>query len=391
MNFLKYIKEYYVEIILTIFVFSNLYTHFLPTYLYYISIFYLIYIQTKLNCHQNKHRGNLSIALVMTIIISSLINSSITGRVFLISMIFVVSLMLSSFQYFKFKVRFLHICFWGFAFTSILNFFAHLAGINYRLLVYEGITYTNDFSGFTWHPMWLSAASGIGTIFIVHLFINSWEKSKSFKSFLYLPLILCSVYTTIQGASRSALACSLVASFFLIYISRIPARKRKQIYTAIVLLGIASFSFLMNNSERMQQKQRVQNETGVTSRDALWEDRIEEFASSPLWGIGFSASGVGENKKVGRVETGSGWLTVLAQTGIIGFILVVMLIKKAFIPIKLAQTNKNITLIYALFIYMCLHTSFEAYLFQGGWYLCFIFWLVVGVLDDYRIYYKNNM
>lgn len=390
MSILKIIKEYKLEILLTIFLFSNLYTHFLPGFLYYISLFSCLFIAFKYKSHLNAKRGGLTIALILIILFSSLINSSITGRIVLISIIFLATQAFSSYKYYLFKTHFLETCLYGFAFTSIINFYAHSVGINYRLQAYENIDFTLDFSGFTWHPMWLSAACGIGTIYFTYLLVHFWKNKKLYPSLCMLPMILISIFTTIQGASRSALACSLLASMLLVFIMTPNIKKLFSIAFIILLLGIVSYSYLAKNSVRMIQKQTVQEQTGVTSRDALWHNRMTEFSSSPLYGIGFSASGVGDNKKVGRVETGSGWLTVLAQTGILGLILVLLLIKRAFIPLKILRKNNKIALYFALFIYMCLHTTFEAYLFQGGWYLCFIFWLTTGILDDSRIYYSSN-
>ena len=130
----------------------------------------------------------------------------------------------------------------------------------------------------------------------------------------------------------------------------------------------------------------LRDDRGTTSRTRLWNDRVEEFESSPIWGVGFGVAGIGDDAKVGRVETGSGWLTVLSQTGIIGFILVLLSVKKAFLPLSVLREDDKLTLFSIVLFYFCIHSLFEAYMFQAGWYLCLIFWMLVSVLDDSKEY-----
>ena len=52
------------------------------------------------------------------------------------------------------------------------------------------------------------------------------------------------------------------------------------------------------------------------------------------------------------------------------------------------RNNLHMALYTSLLFYLSLHTLFEAYIFQSGWYLCFVYWLTVSILDDYRKYYK---
>ena len=42
--------------------------------------------------------------------------------------------------------------------------------------------------------------------------------------------------------------------------------------------------------------------------------------------------------------------------------------------------------IYAAYFFFIVHSIVEGYMFQGGWYLCFIFWLVIGLLIENKQY-----
>lgn len=114
------------------------------------------------------------------------------------------------------------------------------------------------------------------------------------------------------------------------------------------------------------------DEDGETSRTKLWDARLEEFKSSPLWGIGFGVTGIGDKATSGRAETGSGWLTVLSQTGIIGFTLVILIIKRAILPLKIIRNSPKIALYTSLltfyaYIQYLKHTCFS----QDGIYVLY--------------------
>ena len=308
------------------------------------------------------------------------------------SILLFLTLGISSYQYYRLKVRFLYVCIIGFAFTSILNYYASVRGINYQLImgIHAGETFTLDFSGFTYHPMWLSAAAGIGTIFFVHLMVKCWNDVERKKwLFLILPLAFMSFLVSVKAGSRSAAGISVLSSCLLIYVGS--KRVSNTVIILMLLAVVTSFLMpvIMENTMRMQTKHgglNLRDDKGMTSRTRLWNDRIEEFESSPIWGVGFGVAGVGNNAKVGRIETGSGWLTVLSQTGIIGFILVLLSVKKAILPLSVLREDDKLTLFSIVLFYFCLHSLFEAYMFQAGWYLCLIFWMLVGVLDDSKEY-----
>ncbi len=382
----KIIRNYKLEIILTICLFSNLYSD-IPSFLYYVLLLSMLFLAQQKKGKYTGERAALAITMLFVIVLSSIVNLSLSMRIPIFIVIFLSTLILNSYQYYLLKRKILRCFMWGFALTVPLNYYAHLVGINYQLYswIHIGEKFTLDFSGFTVHPMWLSAACGIATIFFVYQMVNIYDKKGLAWSLLMLPLIYASVMVTVWGASRSALGISIGTALLLVYVTNKNISKTFGIVVLISIMGVIALPRFVEGSERMQNKKEVKSITD-NSRGALWTARIDEFVSSPLWGIGFSTTGIGEEKKVGRAETGSGWLTVLSQTGLIGFILILLIVKQAILPLRYLRENKEIALFYALFIYMSLHTMFEAYLFQGGWYLCFLYWLIVGVLDDYKKY-----
>lgn len=340
-------------------------------------------------------RSGLTYGLIGLIIFSTTINAALFDyRWIMMCIILFITLCKTSYRFFRFKERFLFVSLFGYAITGLLNNYAHIKNINYQLLHpnYAGLQYTIDFTGFTNNPMWLSAACGIGLIFFAYWMNLLWGNGKKLYALLILPLMFLTLQTLVWGGSRSALGISIVSSLLLVWLSNKNVGKTILIFGAFAVMASIITPIILSDSERMQTKKGGFNfvdESGETSRTALWNARLEEFSSSPLWGIGFGVTGIGDKARTGRAETGSGWLIVLSQTGIIGFTFALLLLKKAILPLKIIRKNPRMALYTALLIYMSLHTLFEAYIFQSGWYLCFVFWLTVSILDDYRKYGKT--
>lgn len=384
------------EIFLSVCLFSNLYPD-LPKFLYYILWLAFIFAINKMRTKNAGKRSNLAYGLIGLIIFSTFINTAIFDyRWIMMCVILFITLCKTSYRFFRFKERFLFISLFGYAFTGLLNNYAHIKNINYQLYswAHAGQEFTIDFSGFTCHPMWLSAACGIGLIFFTYWMNYLWNKGKKIYALLILPLMFLTLQTLVWGGSRSALGISIVASLLLVWLSNKNIGKTFIIFGAFAIMASIITPIILGDSERMQTKQggfNLVDEKGNNSRTALWNARIKEFSTSPIWGIGFGVTGTGDNARSGRSETGSGWLTVLSQTGLVGFMLSILLLKRALLPLKLLRYNPKMALYTALLAFMSLHTLFEAYIFQSGWYLCFVFWLTISILDDYRKYYKINI
>lgn len=392
----KLIKANRWELFLSICLFSNLYPD-LPRFLYYILWLAFIFAINKMKTKDAGKRSKLAYGLIGLIIFSTFINAAIFDyRWIMMCVILFITLCKTSYRFFKFKERFLFISLFGYAITGLLNNYAHIKNINYELRswMHAGQKFTLDFSGFTCHPMWLSAACGIGLIFFTYWMNYLWNKGKKIYALFILPLMFLTLQTLVWGGSRSALGISIVASLLLVWLSNKNIGKTFIIFGAFAIMASIITPIILGDSERMQTKQggfNLVDENGNNSRTALWNARIKEFSTSPIWGIGFGVTGTGDNARSGRSETGSGWLTVLSQTGLVGFMLSVLLLKRALLPLKLLRYNPKMALYTALLIFMSLHTLFEAYIFQSGWYLCFVFWLTISILDDYRKYYKINI
>lgn len=388
------LKTYKLEFVCTICLFSNLYMD-IPSLSYYLLWVIFGFLIKKYKTKDAGKRKSLTYILIGIIIFSTIVNFAFLDyRWIMMCIILYLTMCKTSLRFFIFKERFLFVSLFGYIITGLLNNYAHHKGINYQLLswLHAGEDYTIDFSGFTCHPMWLSAACGIGILFITYWINYFWSKKRIILALLMLPLVFFTLQTLVWGGSRSALGISIVSSFVLLWLSNKKIGRTITLFACFSILAVIVTPIILSDSEKMQSKQgglNLVDESGKTSRSALWDARIDEFASSPIWGVGFGVTGVGEQAITGRAETGSGWLTVLSQTGLIGFILAVTLVLRSIPPIRMLRNSPHMALYASMLLFLCLHTCFEAYLFQSGWYLCFVLWLTISVLDDYkRIYHQ---
>ena len=391
------IKQYRWEVFLSICLFSNLYPQ-LPPLLYYMTWAGLILSAKKTGAVRAGQRASLSYALMGLIFFSTLINNALFDyRWIMMCVILYITLCKTSYEFYRFKDDFMFASLFGYLLTGPLNWYAHSIGHNEALTnlrrKYGEVLFTIDFSGYTNHPMWLSAACGIGVIFIAYWANVFWRNGKKLFSLLCLPLAYITIQTLIWGGSRSALGLSLCASLLFIWLSNKKAGNSVLIIGGLLALSSILAPILLSDADRLKTKLgglELQDKEGKTSRTALWNARLEEFESSPIWGVGFAVTGLKDQAHTGRAETGSGWLTVLSQTGLIGLLLSLFILKRAYIPTNIIRGRPRIALYTSILVYLCLHTMFEAYLFQSGWYLCLVMWLLISIIDDYKMYELEN-
>ena len=87
------------------------------------------------------------------------------------------------------------------------------------------------------------------------------------------------------------------------------------------------------------------------------------------------------------MESGSGWLSILFQTGIAGFVIICTLLLKTRKVFPYIFNDYKLLLFFCSFLYLCLNSIFEGYLLTVGYYPCILFWTLLGFLHLYP-YYK---
>ena len=311
-------------------------------------------------------------------------------RLVLFSIVLFMAAPRLSIKWHLYKIKLMYCIFSGFGIATLANLYAKFAGINLVYIDEYGIAMGRvaEFAGFCSHPMWTSCAAAFSTLFFVSMAFRDNLKKKSLRYF-YFAMVLASLYVTMIGASRSAFFLSLACSVLIIWMQS----KKIAVVKNLVIVGVAAVifaPFLMKNSQAMMNKKNgLEITTENTSRDELWSQRMEEFKSSPIWGIGFAAHGVGANKQVGRTESGGSFISVLAQAGIIGIIFIIAIWIAAIVMPRQIGKDYNTILFYVAFVFMSIHSILEGYMFQAGWYLCLIIWFIIGIMIEHKMMYRK--
>lgn len=389
---ISYLKNNFFELFITFCLFSNLYPYTLPSYIYYIGILFILMKMMKCKTGMVS-KFNVYLLFIGAIWLSTLINFAIDFRPLLFTVILIISApFVTSMRWHLYKKKLLHNIYKGFACTVIVSLIAKAMGINYQvtmrlgssMIQYGGI---DEFSGFAKFPMWNSAAAAVSMLYFAYLFLKNRTAETRVKVF-YILMYLASLYVCLISASRSAFGLAALLSILLMKWFTPNIGRMTKYIVIFGCIGVLSFPFFMESATRMIQKQEYQEATGNTSRDGLWAQRKAEFLSSPIYGVGFAVQGVGEQRLIGRGESGSSWFSILAQTGLIGFVIAVILWSKTFTKLKRIDYDKENILTYALFLFFTVHSVLEGYMFQGGWYMCVICWLTVGVINEAKLYRK---
>lgn len=314
------------------------------------------------------------ILFLMVLAVSSLVNSCLSARliVFLFVIIITSGLLGGSYNYELRSDVFTAILDLIFI-VNILNIYAYFAGINYYTNTWLG--WKDYFSGFTPHPMWLAVIAGVANIVNIK---RMMEAEETWLKAVMVVLILLTLFLQITAGSRSGLLATAAGA--LIYLKSY-LHRFSSVIGYVVLAGVVIYMLsplLMSDSALLQEKVDTQD-VDDNSRTHLWSARIDEFLSSPLFGIGFARGYVNGLLVEGRLETGSGWLAILSQTGIFAFLCVASMVWTIFKTIG-DKYIENKELFLGVFVFLCVHSMFEGYLYTSFYMPCLLFWLLAGIL-----------
>lgn len=381
----EYWQENKYELITTFFIFTNLFPAWFPQWMYYVS-FAMIWMKFAKFEKVSHPKAGLFWGLIVFLWLTTIVNGMLDFRLVIFSVILYLFRPTGNVELHQYKLKLLKNIYWGFGIVTLANTYAKWVGINIKagaewMETHRGFS---EFSGFATHPMWTSCAAAISTTFFVSLVFRQTDM-KSWQRYACYGMILVSLYITMISASRSAFFLSLACSALIIWMQteKVTAFMRNALIVGFTALFFAPI--LMDNASAMlNKKNALEVTTKNTSRDALWTERMTEFYSSPIIGIGFAAHGVGAKKQVGRNESGGGFISVLAQAGIIGIIFIALIWMAAIVMPRNIGNDPDMILVYSSFVFFSIHSIIEGYMFQGGWYLCLIIWLIIGIMIEHK-------
>jgi O-antigen ligase len=239
------------------------------------------------------------------------------------------------------------------------------------------------FSSFMNQCMLAGPIAGMGATIALALALHA-------RSWRWGLLAVLGVIPVLASGSRVAtLATGAAACFFLV-------RRRPVVGLAVALLCLFVGYRFVNQADSEQAGDSSGNSvTGALSskgtqntRTDLWQARIDEFKSSPLFGIGV-AMGTGSGSVVEeggaiRVEPGSSYLAVLAMTGGLGFAAffsALGLLLFGYVNSQ-RQAGLNRDILNVVGIYLAVHGVAEGWVLAFGSPFCFLFWLWLGNVGD---------
>ena len=266
-------------------------------------------------------------------------------------------------------------------FIGVGSFFARFLGINFMTSHYvDSISQVGTFGGLTTQSMTLGPIAGIAACYLS-------SKAMTSKCLIDWIWAVLSLFSVLFSASRSALFAALTGVIVTLFCQSGSTSRFLRICIVSLVVIASTFSLWEGALSGVIEKNGSSSSLSFDSRQELWEDRIDDFKSSPIWGVGFCATvikgSIGVDMATGRIESGSSWIIVFSMLGIIGACILIPLFVKAFKAAYKQKTNycSVICGILALFF---IHMFAEGYVFAGGSFLAFMLWLSVGVAMDSR-------
>ncbi len=354
--------------------------------IYYAGIIYVASYVIRNNVQDNNFWMYYALFLAVCFL-SSILSFTIDYRLFAFTfLVFSFTPITNSFRIFLFRRKYLYFSLMTFPILGVVSVMCYFLGINY--FIPDDAIGTNqlDFSAIFPHPMWLGAAVGLSNVVFVWLVFSA--KNKIYVCVCAV-LLLLSIYLSVVAASRSAFFASVIAMIIFIILKLHDIRKIILVGIVIFVIAMAVLPFYLLGAERMQDKfERSQGKYG--SRTELFESGLSTLEKRPLLGQGFAVKyDTKGEKSVGRIEVGSGWLSILTQTGILGFFIVCALVLKVRKVFPYLFIDNKLLLYFSSFLYLCFHSCFEGYLLTVGYYPCILFWTLLGFLHVYP-YYKDK-
>lgn len=256
---------------------------------------------------------------------------------------------------------------------------------------------TKGFQGLANHSMLIGPLGGISLLYGLYRFYLAETTTMRCKEIGH---IVISFLVILLAGSRAALG-GMILGVIVFYVRKYrhyTARLIK-IGVAFLLSLVATFSLWWPYTERLRSKMELSENTGnlTSSREGLWQDRINEFYAYPFFGVGFASYNLDYvsdttyaiNMKTGTVEPGSGWLFLLSSMGLIGLLSFSVPVGYLFFIIyKNDSLGVNGSLICSLLVLLSAHMFFEGYIVSSGAYLCFFLWLLLA--ESEQIIQNNN-
>lgn len=248
--------------------------------------------------------------------------------------------------------------------------------------LYTGSTANNE----------MGLLGAVAIMFIITYGIKYFKQISNLSKVILAMCLISAISMMAMASSRMGLLCTIFSVLFVIY--KLNSHNIKKIlvsFLAIILGGVLVSTFMSDKFQFMLAKNGNQvEEINLNSRQDMWLSRVKEYKESPIYGVGFGYmkygwGNLGAQSTNGRIESGSGWASVISQTGTLGAICMFFIVVPNLIYLI---RKKSISYCNAWYSGMCimfiLQPITEAYITTVGAVLCCLFWLNYSVIESFR-------
>lgn len=247
--------------------------------------------------------------------------------------------------------------------------------------LYTGSTANNE----------MGLLGAISIMFIITYNIKFFKQISTLSKVVLFICLVSAISMMAMASSRMGLMCTIFSILFVIYKLNTNIKKITISLFLIIIGGFLVSTFMGDKFKFMLEKNGNQiEEINLNSREDMWQSRIKEYKESPIYGIGFGYMKYGwgnagaENTK-GRIESGSGWASVVSQTGTLGAICMFFIVIPNLIYLLRRKSNSYCSAWYSgMCIMFILQPITEAYITTVGAVLCCLFWLNYSVIESFR-------
>lgn len=271
-----------------------------------------------------------------------------------------------------------------------------LTGISFFVLIVAAITFhITDFQNFGFRGIMVlgMSLSPIAALTAIYALYQSLSISLGRKRIIaWLALYCAATITAIAGGSRIAIVGLIVGSAIILAFGWRKGQRKLALGLLGVIVTIGAVSIAspaINSSIRYKTSLAIDAGNPFSSRLGKWGGRVAEFQSAPLTGIGFCAQSVFNSPYDDEAyilngnspEPGSSWLSLLAQTGLLGTGVFLMFL----IPVSINLLRNPNPLMLAVFTFLLLNGCCEGWLLYSSGILFPLFWLLTTMTKP------NNM
>ena len=200
-------------------------------------------------------------------------------------------------------------------------------------------------------------------VFFIGILDRSISRSRSAALFA----LLTAAGMLVASQSKTAIGAGLIATAFVLG-SRVARSKRyRAVFWSLSVPLALSLVLLVFQGDLAETLSNLYGDPTLTGRDQLWQFALSKYESSPLTGVGYGALwGVGPQLQLafgerqilaGVVnEAHNGYIDILAQTGIVGLLLLIssllMILVRIYRYASFSEGCKGIGLAdYAIYIF----------------------------------------